>query len=735
MKIIKQSLKLIWFCVTLVCSNQIIAQNPVLDSLNNELQNHPERDTARVKLLNKIAYHLIRSGSDSVIIYIDEAESLSEEIGYEKGIGASFYIKGTLEYYRSNNNKAVTYLNIALKIFKEVKHHFGISQTYSVIGSVYTNIGDYQMAIENYEQALLINKKNDNKKEISAGLNNIAKVYALQGDFANALVYFNQALKIAEEIDDKNDKNHIVASCANIASIYKIQGNYPLALEYYNRAMTVNESSRNSNPNYTASCLSNMAGIYLGLDDNAEALVYFKKALKLFRSQKSKSGEITSLVGIGNAYRQLDKLDLSRKYYLEALDISRSINDKDKIINCLINLGEENLQSGKYNQGLNSFNKALELSIEIDSKRGCCQSYLGISNYYLKKNKYDNAILNAIESNKIAKEINFKLELKESYKVLSDAYYKTKNYKKAYENQIIFKTLSDSIFNKENIQKITALEYEYAYQARLDSAKHTELELTNEVAQADIYYEKSQRQILYGVIGFLALIILLVTVISILRIRNVKSKSEQVLVEQKLLRSQMTPHFIFNSISVLQGIVSNKEYEKSEVYMSKFSKLLRRVLENSKDRTVKLTDELQVIENYLSIQNLGVENLYNYKISVDDNVNIEDVLVPPMIIQPFVENAIEHGFKNKGNDRKIEIKLKFEGEDLICAIEDNGVGINFYASNQSTDRQSMSTAITAKRLKMLAKEYKVNTDVKIEDRSVFNEVGTLVTLMLPYKMS
>ena len=196
----------------------------------------------------------------------------------------------------------------------------------------------------------------------------------------------------------------------------------------------------------------------------------------------------------------------------------------------------------------------------------------------------------------------------------------------------------------------------------------------------------------------------------------------------------MTPHFIFNSISVLQGIVSNKEYDKSEVYMSKFSKLLRRVLENSKDRTVKLTDELQVIENYLAIQNLGVDNLYDYKITVDENVNIEDVLVPPMIIQPFIENAIEHGFKNKGKDRKIELKLKFEGDDLVCSIEDNGVGINFYASNQSPERQSMSTAITAKRLKMLAKEFKVNTDVKIEDRSVFNEVGTLVTLMLPYRI-
>ena len=558
------------------------------------------------------------------------------------------------------------------------------------IGSIYMQKGNFTNALKYYEDAYNLNKNLNDEIGISNCLNNMGILYEKQGDYFQAIRCYKESLIIQEELGNKATIAHIHQ---NIGISYRTQENYN------------------------------------------KSLFHLKLALDEFENLKDKKNISRALSNIGVVHKKQGRLDSAMYNYKESLQISESINDVAHKSNNIGNIAFLELDRGNYNQALKNFKKGMSLKKEIKDNHGICSFHLGIAKVLYVQKKYGLALNHISKADSLLSIVNAKSLRKIKYELLSKIYYDTNEYKKAHENQVKYKALSDSLFNKESIQKITGLEYEYAYHARLDSAKHIELELTNEVAQADVYYEQSQRKMLYGIISFLMLVILLVTVISILRVRNLKSKSEHILVEQKLLRSQMTPHFIFNSISVLQGIVSNKEYDKSEVYMSKFSKLLRNVLENSKDKAVKLTDELQVIENYLAIQNLGVENLYDFKITIDENVNIDAVLVPPMIIQPFIENAIEHGFKNKGKDRKIEIKLKFEGDDLICAIEDNGVGINFYATNQSPDRKSMSTAITAKRLKMLAKQYKLNTDVKIEDRSVFNEEGTLVTLLLPYTYS
>ncbi len=245
----------------------------------------------------------------------------------------------------------------------------------------------------------------------------------------------------------------------------------------------------------------------------------------------------------------------------------------------------------------------------------------------------------------------------------------------------------------------------------------------------------SEEETFWAVIAVLLATIALIVVLFMSRIKNIKASNQNILTEQKLLRSQMTPHFIFNSLSILQGIILNKEYDKSVKYLSKFSRLLRLILENSRETAVALVHELKALENYLQVQNLVAKHPYRYTVEVDENIDSQKISIPPMIIQPFVENAIEHAFPDEEPDRNIEIKISLIDNKLFCTIADNGIGLILQQEKSFSTKKSLSTTITIERLKMLSKEFKVPTDISIVDRSLANshESGTLVKLMLPYR--
>ncbi|UKM63904.2 histidine kinase [Flavobacteriaceae bacterium GSB9] len=146
--------------------------------------------------------------------------------------------------------------------------------------------------------------------------------------------------------------------------------------------------------------------------------------------------------------------------------------------------------------------------------------------------------------------------------------------------------MSDSLFNKENIEKNSRLEYEYKYKQALDSTSIRELQLKKTVTAVNKSLAKTQRNYLWAIISVLLVSILLGSIIFYEKLINEKSKTQHAIMEQKLLRSQMTPHFIFNSLSVFQGMILNKEETKSIRYLSKFLKLLRITLENSREKMV-----------------------------------------------------------------------------------------------------------------------------------------------------
>ena len=712
----------------LIFAVNIQSQTTTIDSLKNELLIHTQKDTIRVNLLNDLANSYHNEDFYTALVYLKESETIAETIGFKKGIARSAYLKGLIHSVQSKYKDGIKYYNEALQLYETINFKRGVSECYAKMGLAHYYNSDYNKSIEYYKKSIDIDKNSNRIRTTAISLKNIGFCYMDLGNYEKAQEYLNYAMDLNIEYNNKLE----VSSCLkNIGSIYLKKGNYPLALEHYNKSLAIYKTMKDTAG--ISTILNNTGIIYKNYKNYDKAIDNYKESLRIQKKSGDKKNMAITLNNIGVVYKDKEDYKNALIFLNDALKISKEINDRDNISRCLINIGDVYLGFKDNTVALKNFLEAKEINIEIGNQLGLCYSYLGIARVYVNIKNYHNALINAIKSKKISNKLGVIDYQRDVYNLLSIIYENTDNYKKAFESHQQFKVLNDSLFNKKNIEKIAQLEYEYKYKQAIDSASIRELKLTKTVTATNKDLEKSKQDYLSAIIGILLLSILLGGVIFYLKLRNVKSKAKNIVIEQRLLRSQMTPHFIFNSLSVLQGMILNKEDEKSVSYLSKFSKLLRITLENSRYKTVLLCQELTAIENYLTLQNLENKS-YQYTVLVDDTIDRSLFKIPPMLIQPFIENAIEHAFGNQNENKKIDIHLSYLDKKLSCIITDNGTGIDSKKENKRKDKKSLATTITSERLKILSKYFKIEGSIRIEDRQKYNEQGTIVTLIIPYKI-
>jgi len=706
----------------------VLSQIKAIDSLKLELALHIQKDSLRVNLLNNISDLTYKKDFDKTIAFTNESEAISKAIDYKKGEARSLHIRGLAHIIKSKYTNGGEYLMEALELYKLINYKKGISIVFNHLGVYYYNKRDFKEAIKYYSEFVKISKEIGNDKSVIVGKLFIGRSYNEIGNYIDAIKFYKEALSLSKAT---NNKKRISHSLTSIGNVYSHQGNYPLALEYHNKALNIAKKSENHNA--ICASLMSIGNVYIRVENYDKAIVYHKEALKM-ASEHDKQNEGSIFNNLGEAYMNKKNYKQARTYFEKALIKFKAKNNKPNIAICLNNIGSIYLEQKDFEVANKYFEEAKNICLEVDNQRGLCSSYIGIARVYSNQKKYNLALTNALKSKEISTNIKLLDYQRDAEELLYDIYFKSSKYKKALTSHMQFKTLNDSLFNKENVEKIAQLEYEYKYKQALDSASIRELKLTKTVKSTTQDLEKSQRNLLLGVIGFLALTLLLGTFIFFLKLRHEKSKTQNIAIEQKLLRSQMTPHFIFNSLSVLQGMILNKEEDKSVYYLSKFSKLLRITLENSRDKMVPLHQELGAVSSYLELQNLEESQAYQYTVLVEDNIDTELFKIPPMLIQPFIENAIEHGFKNQKENRKIDLLLKYIDKKLICTITDNGVGINSQVTKENGLKKSLATTITSERLKMLSKDFNSEGNIRIEDRLNHNQKGTIVTITIPHKI-
>jgi sensor histidine kinase YesM len=240
---------------------------------------------------------------------------------------------------------------------------------------------------------------------------------------------------------------------------------------------------------------------------------------------------------------------------------------------------------------------------------------------------------------------------------------------------------------------------------------------------------------MYFIIGFL-IISVLAGIIVFYRWNQTRIKQERKEAEmsQTLLRAQMNPHFVFNAMSVIQSYIYENDTENSSKFLVNFSRLMRLILENSPKEFIPIETEIEILQKYLETQKLRFEDRFDYSIECEDILLEEGALIPPMITQPFIENAIEHGQLHTIEGGFILISFSKQNNMLNVIIEDNGIGRKGAELNKkSKDHKSMAMKITKDRIDNMSKKYRTEGRLIVEDFNKKLNTGTKVLISLPYK--
>jgi LytS/YehU family sensor histidine kinase len=208
-------------------------------------------------------------------------------------------------------------------------------------------------------------------------------------------------------------------------------------------------------------------------------------------------------------------------------------------------------------------------------------------------------------------------------------------------------------------------------------------------------------------------------------------------VEMQALRAQMNPHFIFNCLNSINRYIVKSDQATASLYLTRFAKLIRLILDNSGSKNVLLSNELEALRLYIEMEALRFDNKFTYKFNIEKNVNPESIELPPLIIQPYVENAIWHGLLHKEGGGLLTISISLIEENILeCIIEDNGVGRNratALKSKSATSRKSLGMQLTENRIALLNRHAALNASIDIIDmENEQNEAtGTKVILHIP----
>jgi hypothetical protein len=356
--------------------------------------------------------------------------------------------------------------------------------------------------------------------------------------------------------------------------------------------------------------------------------------------------------------------------------------------------------------------------------------YITLGNVQQTLGNYRQAAENGLRAYSLGREKEMPLVVSDASLLLSDIYSKTSREDLAYRYLREHMQLKDSISSDEFLKQVTRMEIQYDFDKKEKTA-----EFAREQERV-IQESKIKQQGLY--LRGLLILLLILALFSLLYIRHnqLRAQYARIDLEQRLLRTQMNPHFIFNSLCAVQDLIMADKPQKANAFLTKVSRLMRNILENSREEYIALDKEIETLKLYLDVQQLRFEKGFEYDISVDQTIDQENISVPPMLAQPCVENSIEHGLLPGKENGRVSISYSLSDGLLMLEVTDNGVGRE-KASEMTTGmkKQSISTKLTEKRLehfRKILKEKQISYEI-IDLYEGDAAAGTKVVMMLPYR--
>ncbi len=636
--------------------------------------------------------------ADSLNLELQKAKTDTDKI--------KLYYNLATTYAPMDSASALHNAGLCMQTSKQAKWIKGIGMAYLSYARARYELSQFSIVIQNADSAYSIFEKLNDIEFMGNALRISGNAYDGLGYYTKAIELNFTALRLFESI---NNKSGICRSYNGLGTAYYKLSDYTRALDNYKKALPVYIAL---NDKYgIASAIDNIASVFLDEGKYDSANLYNLKAIKIFEEIHHLPAMARIYYNRGNLLRSMHDAGAAYSFYNRALQIDKKLGIKKETGNDYGGIGE----------------LYLELAKDTTGKLMVTQSLKSGKKTLLEKAKYN--VAKALVLNKEVGEIYLLMYYSNVASEIEERlgnYHNALNYHKAYT---LYK---DSIFNGENKSKIEAMENE-----RLAEVKDKQIQLLNQQKALEASEIKRQTLIRNIILGSVIVIALLSFIF--IRANNKRKKTifdKQVQeVEMKALRAQMNPHFIFNSLHAINNYVIENDKENASAYLAKFSKLMRLILENSREQEVPIVKDLDALELYIQLEALRFKNSFSYSINTDPGIDKENTLIPPLLLQPFVENAIIHGIRNK-EDGLIKVSVNKEENMLCCIVEDNGTGrSNVSLQRDGKTHKSLGLKIINERLNVINQLKKVKSAIRILDlKDAENKIrGLRIELLLPFE--
>lgn len=631
----------------------------------------------RVDILNGLASGFAPFNFDSSIIYSSRADSLATLIGYTKGTGMAKFQAGNAYYYKMDfKNALINYLS-AQPILEE-------GHQYNELGDLYLMLGHMNFFITRSEKATFYYRK--------------------------AIACFREAAN-AESLDNTNGL---------MAMTMFFMGERPIDSALFYACKTLDYARKIKDPRSEAHALMVVGMIYQGEDKSLgkkqKFLAYNDTALKMVTAFRDDERMCIIHVNTGSYYEEgypsTRNPERSTFHYQKGLELASKTGNKYMQSLCLNRLSNNDIAEGRYKRA----------EIRLDSSEARLNEFFRLAALNAPGYIFD-------PFNKVFTYYLAKREKTSLYQIRFNLAIAVEDYRKAVEYQQLAFQSEEELRAEQQGQQLDMLTAEDV--ANRQREKIRTLAMDNELNR----FKLSRNRFIFIGAGCG---VIFISVILLLYFQRKRWKAEQrsVTLEQKLLRSQMNPHFIFNSLASIQNFVVNHKPNEASIYLSRFSQLVRNILDNSTEEYIPLKKEIETIRHYLELQVVRYASQFTYNLTVDEKIDEETMMIPPMLAQPFIENSIEHGIRYKESAGHITISFIQEDNMIRFEVEDDGVGrekARQIELKQHRAHRSLSTSITQERLLQLNR--KLNTKIRMEITDLKNDLGeacgTRVTFGIP----
>ena len=582
-------------------------------------------------------------------------------------------------YKKKDVAKSIKFVGEALTQSNSVSQN---AEAYQILAEVYMFWKQYDLAVNNYRISLQNIETNDSKL-------GLARAYELNKNYQESIDTYSA-------INKKQIGNYqLITLYEGLGDTYFRIKNYEASLSAYKKGLAVAKDHLISPK--VVDLNSKIAQTYNANGKAKEAEVYFDSSMNLAEQQTKKRAleEKVTVADFQNTNRNYDKEIELRKQIIEDVEVV----ERDSII---------------------------DNSSALTPQK---QNYK-IGNAYALQKDYINAIPYYEKSIEEADDKEDLIVKKDATKKLSDLFVDTGNYQKALETFTAYTEVVDELYIKreQELSQADRLRRNIGEQQNRITSLESDRALNESLVESR---SKNQQIIIYALIAGM----LLLTVMAFVMYKYIKQQRfANNLLALKSLRSQMNPHFIFNALNSVNSFIASNDERTANKYLSDFSHLMRSVLENSEEDFIPLQKEIELLDLYTKLEHFRFKDKFDYSITVDDAVNVSEYQIPPMLLQPYIENAVWHGLRYKTEKGHLYISIdKKSSNEITISVSDDGIGrerSKALKTEHQKRQNSKGMGNIKKRVAILNEMYKDKVDVFIDNYHDEDDAGTKVVVTL-----